>query len=411
MTILSVLFAAFLPFQCHAAPVKDQCVICHATLGDSHQAILKSFSRDIHREVGLSCSSCHGGDSSSDDAGQAMGAEAGFVGAPTRAETPKFCGKCHSDPSAMKKYNPSLSVDQEVKYFTSVHGKKLQAGDSKVAVCTSCHTSHSIRPAKDPSSTVYSKNIPQTCGKCHSDAKLMGSYKLPADQVAKYTGSVHGKALLERGDTAAPVCNTCHGNHGAVPPGVENIGHVCGMCHAHNEEFFKAGPMAKAWEKRKFHICSTCHNHHDIQHPTPALLSSDNGVCRKCHLAGSAQSKAAGAMKAKVDEIEGSYKAAEKSILTAEEKGLDMAEARDLWDSARMSLFQAKTAVHAFRPEKVAEAADPGIEATAKARKSADEAVHEFGQRRVGLGIASLFLTLLALGLYLKVRDLESGQG
>ncbi|MBI5622403.1 MAG: cytochrome c3 family protein [Elusimicrobia bacterium] len=410
MTSIFAVLTALLLAPCEAAPAKDQCVICHATMGDAHQAILKSFSRDIHREVGLSCSSCHGGDSSSDDPGKAMSAEEGFIGAPTKAETPKFCGKCHSDPATMKKYNPSLPVDQEVKYFTSIHGKRLQAGDAKVAVCTNCHTAHSIRPAKDPSSTVYSKNIPQTCGKCHSDAKLMASYKLPADQVAKYTGSVHGRALLEKGDTAAPVCNTCHGNHGAVPPGVENIGHVCGMCHAHNEEFFEAGPMAKAWKKRKFHICATCHDHHDIKHPTSELLSTGDGICRKCHPSDSRQVKAAGIMKAKLDEISDSYLAAEKSIQAAEEKGLDMAEARDLWDGARMSLFQSKTSVHTFRPEKVAEAASPGIEATLKARRSADEAVREFGQRRVGLGIASLFLTLLALGLYLKVRDLESGQ-
>ncbi|MBI5208480.1 MAG: cytochrome c3 family protein [Elusimicrobia bacterium] len=410
MTILSAVLLLLAP-RANAAPAKDQCVICHATQGDSHQAILKSFSNDIHREVGLSCSSCHGGDSSSDDFGKAMSAEAGFVGAPSKAETPKFCGKCHSDPAAMKKYNPSLPVDQVVKYYTSVHGRRLQAGDSKVAVCTNCHTAHAIRPAKDPSSSVYSKNIPRTCGQCHSDAKLMASYKLPADQVAKYAGSVHGKALLEKGDTAAPVCNTCHGNHGAVPPGVENIGHVCGMCHAHNEEFFQAGPMAKAWQKRKFHICATCHNHHDITHPTSDLLSSGSGVCRKCHLADSPQVKAAGAMKARLDEIEGSYKATQAAILAAEEKGLDMAEARDLWDGARMSLFQAKTSVHTFRPEKVAEAAAPGLEATGKARKAADDAVKDFGRRRVELGIATLFLTLLALGLYLKVRDIESEQG
>ena len=41
---------------------------------------------------------------------------------------------------------------------------------------------------------------------------------LPCDEYAKWRKSVHGKALLDKGDLSAPTCNNCHGNHGAAPP-------------------------------------------------------------------------------------------------------------------------------------------------------------------------------------------------
>jgi len=387
---------------------KDQCVACHASLEGKHKAILRSFETDIHRESGLSCASCHGGDPSKADAAQAMSPEAGFTPAPSPADIPAFCGKCHSDPGTMKKYNPSLPVDQAVKYFTSVHGQRLKKGDDKVATCVSCHTTHAIRPSKDPLSSVYPKNIPQTCGKCHSDPKRMAPYKIPSDQAAKYVRSVHGRALLERGDTAAPVCNTCHGNHGAAPPGVESIGRICGMCHSQNEQFFLSSPMAKPWKSRKYHICATCHTEHGIQHPTPELLSPDKGLCSRCHKPSSEPIRDAAAMRDKLVQMEGAYQSAKSAIFIAEEKGMDMSEARDLWDGSRMSFYQSRTAVHAFRPAKVAEIADKGIEAAQKAKKAADDAVEEFRFRRIGLGVASLLITFLVLAIYLKVRDIES---
>ncbi len=394
-----------------AAAVQNQCAVCHATLGEKHQAILKAFDNDIHRERGLSCDSCHGGNPALDDAAAAMSPDAGFVGAPSKADMPKFCGKCHSNPAYMKKFNPSLPVDQELTYYTSVHGQRLKAGDAAVAACADCHIAHSIRPAKDPTSSVYVKNIPQTCGKCHSNVQLMAPYKIPTDQLAQYTSSVHGKALFEKGDTAAPVCTTCHGNHGAVPPGVENIGQVCGMCHVHNAEFFQSSPMAKPWAKRKFHMCATCHHEHDIQHPTAQLLSPDNGICMKCHSPSSPQIAVASAMQKKLESIEDAYQRAQKDILAAEEKGMDMAEARDLWDASRMAMYQSKTAIHHFSAASVAEVADPGIQNAEKADQAAKDAAADFQNRRIGLGVASLFITFLVVVIYLKIKDFESSQG
>ncbi len=125
-----------------------------------------------------------------------------------------LCGECHSSADYMKNYNSSLPVDQVVKYRTSTHGKLNAKGDSNVADCSDCHGSHDILSAKNPKSHVYAVNIPKVCSKCHSNSKLMSSYKLPSNQYERFVNSVHGVALLDKGDISAPSCNDCHGNHG-----------------------------------------------------------------------------------------------------------------------------------------------------------------------------------------------------
>ncbi len=155
------------------------------------------------------------------------------------------CTKCHANASYMRSYNPSVPVDQGEKYRTSVHGMRNAKGDVKVAECASCHGSHGILPAAEVKSRVNAANIPATCGSCHSNADYMKPYGIPTDQEEKFRQSVHGVALLQKHDAGAPACNSCHGNHGATPPGVESISKVCGTCHALNADLFSASPTRR----------------------------------------------------------------------------------------------------------------------------------------------------------------------
>ena len=75
-----------------------------------------------------------------------MSRKAGFKGKIDRRQIPQLCGSCHSNPNLMRQYDPSLRTDQLAEYHTSVHGKRLAAGDTKVAVCIDCHSVHDIRP-------------------------------------------------------------------------------------------------------------------------------------------------------------------------------------------------------------------------------------------------------------------------
>ena len=83
----------------------------------------------------------------------------------------------------------------------------------------------------------------------------MKEYDIPTNQYEEFTKSVHGVDLLEKHDLSAPACNSCHGNHGAIPPGVESISEVCGTCHALNAELFQASPHKKAFDEHNYPEC------------------------------------------------------------------------------------------------------------------------------------------------------------
>ena len=178
----------------------------------------EKFSQDIHAQKGLTCASCHGGDASNDDPEKAMSRKAGLKGKIDRKQIPQLCGSCHSDPAYMRKYNPSLRTDQLSQYHTSIHGKRLAAGDGKVAVCTDCHGARypaAQRSALHRESGERRQHVCSLPRRC----RHMKEYKIPTNQFAEYNKSVHHEALIVRGDLSAPTCTTCHGNHGAAPPG------------------------------------------------------------------------------------------------------------------------------------------------------------------------------------------------
>ena len=172
------------------AQTQNTCLDCHSALDPPLQVTEERFAQDIHSQKGLTCASCHGGDSTSADL-DAMSKAAGFRGKIERKQIPELCGRCHSDAAFMRQYNPSLRTDQLAQYKTSVHGRRLAQGDYEVAVCIDCHGVHDLRPASDTRSKVNPLNIAETCSRCHSNADYMKGYNIPTDQFAKYATSVH----------------------------------------------------------------------------------------------------------------------------------------------------------------------------------------------------------------------------
>lgn len=269
---------------------QNTCIECHTKMGGEMAQLVRDFQASVHREMDFSCTDCHGGDSTSMDIYQAKSPDAGFIGKPSRATIPFVCDRCHGDASVMKLYG-NLRTDQLELYKTSTHGQALfEQGDTNVAVCTDCHTAHSILRVKNPNSAVYKKNIPYTCGNCHSDSGLMEVYGLPADIPEQYVASRHGQQLYENNDLGAPVCNDCHGNHGAVPPGIAHIQDVCGNCHLKTEKYYNNSAHAPAFEALGYKKCLTCHNQHALQKPTDDYLDATaDANCVVCHTEDSEQ--------------------------------------------------------------------------------------------------------------------------
>jgi len=387
-------------------PEDDKCITCHV---DSELMPEGLSNTDVHLSPGLSCAGCHGGDPTTDDEEIAMSPEAGFVGVPARHEISTFCGKCHSDIDFMRQYQPRIPTDQVAQYATSVHGKRLAAGDGKVADCTSCHTSHAILPAKDTRSTVHALNVPTTCDQCHGDSDYMSNYGIPTDQFKKFAKGVHGVALLENHDTGAPACNDCHGNHGATPPGVTSVGQVCGHCHVNNMQYFQASPMAAAFEEHEFVGCEECHGNHDIVKTHDDMVGTgDQSVCVDCHEEGDSGWEAAKSIRTHLRTLVDKYDEALAKQDEVQRFGMDDEEIEFLLQEAHQSLIQSRTLVHTFDPEKVGERTGEGLVKASSALEIAFDQIKEYDVRRRGFGLATLFITLLVVALFFKIRQMEA---
>ncbi|MGC8595418.1 MAG: hypothetical protein ACP5MI_07415 [Candidatus Kryptoniota bacterium] len=90
----------------------------------------------------------------------------------TADEKMSLCATCHNDRELMIKHH--VNPDAVSSYKQSFHWKAVEYGFDRAAVCEDCHTSHDVLPPGNPRSTVYIKNLPQTCGKsgCHPGAKM-----------------------------------------------------------------------------------------------------------------------------------------------------------------------------------------------------------------------------------------------
>jgi cytochrome b subunit of formate dehydrogenase len=144
----------------------------------------------------------------------------GTVGSAARAEhrlmNPDVCGRCHED--------------QKKTYKTSIHGVALiQGHDATAAVCSDCHTPHTI---DSPDQDAVKLTITENCGTCH------------AKQVRTYQSSYHGQ-VVRLGYTHTAKCFDCHGSHGImdvkdprskVHP--DNRLETCRQCHKDAPEGF-----------------------------------------------------------------------------------------------------------------------------------------------------------------------------
>ena len=388
---------------------RNSCLDCHSALPESLGVSPEKFSQDVHAQKGLTCVSCHGGDANSDDPDKAMSRTSGWKGKIEHQQVPLLCGKCHSDPAFMRQYNPSLRTDQLDQYRTSVHGKRLEQGDKKVAVCTDCHSVHDLRSPSDPRSTVNPVNVAQTCSRCHADTNYMKGYSIPTDQFAKYNSSVHHEAIALRGDLSAPTCTTCHGNHGAAPPGVDSVRNVCATCHVFQAQMFEKSTHKQEFAKSSLPGCVVCHSNHGITHPSDATLGGGTGaVCMRCHAAGDRCDQARQTILAELTSLDDAIKRADRILELAESSGMEVSEARLAQNEARDSLTKARVTIHAFQAEMVKQDVKAGLKIARANDQVGQRAMAERSYRRIGLGVSLLAICLVVVGLGFYIKQIET---
>lgn len=140
------------------------------------------------------------------------------------------------------------------------------------------------------------------CGGCHGDVAKMLPFGIATDQLARYRTSNHGKALFEKGDTAAAICTDCHGAHGVIrardaasPVSKRNQPATCGRCHADRALMEPRGLSADGVDRYRASVhgrallvldsrgapsCADCHSSHGAYPPGAGNVVD---VCAQCH--------------------------------------------------------------------------------------------------------------------------------
>ena len=432
---LAALFALNLRPQKMELVLENNCILCHSDSANhsadtlftltpgaeapSSHMNLKEIVEDVHFKRGISCAGCHGGDPAADLGHDHVKEWPEKDRAKNRAWVVQFCARCHSDPAKMHEFNPALPTDQLAKFKDSPHGHRLlDKHDDRAPSCVSCHGVHGIRPAKDPQSKVYARTVPETCGACHANPETMAGITradgspLPTTQLAEFRTSVHGKALLQRGDLGAPACNDCHGNHAPSPPGVANVSRSCSLCHSTNASLFDGSKHKQAFDKNGWPECSKCHGNHAIQKTNDKMLAAGPGaLCTDCHRQFSKDNPECEATAAYFHKTITEMDAARNRFAGVTEKlaarGLDVDPIKDQVNELEDTLKKSRSQIHSFSRNAFQQVAAPGTEAVQKADALAGKAREEYKFRRLGLRASIAAIGLLMLTIYLKLRQME----
>ncbi len=374
----------------------NSCLACH----DDYWQEMKG---SVHAQQGISCYHCHGGDPTKADQESAKDPATGYIGIPDKQQIANICGGCHSDVEKMNFYG--IRTDQLARYKTSHHGKKLLLGnDTRVAVCSDCHGYHDVLPVSDPNSPVYPLNVPKTCNRCHGNEKLMSAYHLPADIFKIYQNSVHGKALLEKKDLSVANCASCHGSHGAVPPGVKDLGATCGKCHINEKKYFLESVHAKPMGQGKFSECISCHSNHGVQPATEALFQQ---ACVKCHEAGSPAFKEGEKILRLLSGAKEHLSKASGIVRQASIEGIFVEDEEAILEEVKTHVVEMEPLQHTLSSEKISQLYEKAQQGADEIKNSINEKRQSLKWRKITLIPLWIFIVVISIALLLRFKELK----
>ena len=257
----------------------------------------------------------------------------------------------------------------------------------------------------DIRSPVAPVNVAQTCAKCHADPARMAAFRLEPTPFKDWSDSVHAAALLKRGDLSAPTCSTCHGSHGATPPGVTEVANVCAQCHVREAELFRASPKKAIFDQIGQAECLACHSNHRIEHPADAWVGlKDPAVCATCHDATTKGSDTIVTIRNGLDELTAAIEGGEAVLGRAERAGMLVDDGRAALREAREHEIHSRVLVHAFALKPFQDMADQGVRAARESQAVGERALHELQVRRLGLLGATIVILGFLVTLWFKIR-------
>jgi hypothetical protein len=115
-------------------------------------------------------------------------------------------------------------------------------------------------------------------------------------------------------------------------------------------------------------------------------------------------------MNQSITEFVSDYNQAEAQLKDVQQKGMDDVDILYLLQEAHQILIHTRTLVHTFSPDKIDEKTSEGIKKTSEAMDLAKKEIRDYHVRRRGFGIATLFITILVVALFFKIKGMEKNQ-
>ncbi len=189
--LIFVYFSVSIASASHLDALNNSCVDCHKTISPftDEQNRLNEI-RSNHIERNISCSL-----------------------------------ECHED--ILRK----TATDNFQQWSDSDHSKYY-------VTCDACHGGNprakseieahaAMKNVTDPNSTIYFKNIPETCGKCHTE------------ELDHFKNTMHYQRL--RSTSSGPSCITCHQPHSFKVLKASELTSLCSVCHNAKDQIAAAG--------------------------------------------------------------------------------------------------------------------------------------------------------------------------
>lgn len=199
------------------------------------------------------------------------------------------CIQCHQEQweKQQGQDNPEYQrldvVMQQIdSYMSSVHARPSMADQSKTnATCHNCHDPHNIGTLGSEARADHRMKNPEVCGQCHEKEKEL------------YLESIHGKEVVEKGNTNAAVCSDCHTTHNIASPEEDSmkltITKNCGNCHETSLKTYRASYHGQVNRLGYTNTakCYDCHGSHDLRKvddPASTVhLNNRLETCQTCH--------------------------------------------------------------------------------------------------------------------------------
>jgi cytochrome b subunit of formate dehydrogenase len=262
----------------------SMCLACHGNAGFAMPDDDGEL-RDLHVIPEKFAASVHGTQS-------CVGCHADITGIPheTAGEFKVSCVQCHEDlwqealRSDRKEESRKLGhVKAQIdRYMQSIHARPSRADQSRTnATCYDCHDAHYVYPGGSAIRAEWRLDIPNVCGKCHTD------------ELRDYATSVHGREVLQNSNPDAAICSDCHTTHDVESASMDStrlaITKNCGSCHERNLKSYmrtyhgRVNTLGYAYTAK----CFDCHGSHEIRRvadPASSVHPHNRlATCQTCH--------------------------------------------------------------------------------------------------------------------------------